>query len=65
MEATMAHPEERIEKSAARLERGEIVSQLTPDRNTRPTNELQAAEIRQRIKILNQRLAKLTPAPPK
>jgi hypothetical protein len=61
----MTHPQERIEKSATGLERREIVSQLAPDRNTRRTNELQAAEIRQRIKMLNQRLAKLSPAPPK
>ncbi len=62
MEATMAHPQQDIEKLAARAQERELISRLTPDPTTRLRNELQAAEIRKRIKMLKQRLAKLSPA---
>ena len=56
----MASPYRHIDDLIREADVRELVSQLTPHRETRLKNELRANEIRDRVTTLKDRLAKLT-----
>ena len=55
----MVQPEQDIEDLDRRATKCERVAQRTPNYETWLKNELRAAELRRRIDVLKQRLAKL------
>ena len=56
----MASASRHIDDLRREADERELISQLTPHRETRLKNELRANEIRNRITTLEERLAKLT-----
>jgi len=61
----MTHPRKHVDDLAAEGTERELVSQLTPDRDTRLRNEQRANDLRKRINTLNERIAKLMRDQPK
>jgi len=59
-EATMTHPQKHIDDLTNEADERELVARLTPDRQTRLRNEMRANELRKRISVLKQRIAKLS-----
>jgi len=58
-EAALASPYRHIDDFIEEASTHELTSQLTPHRETRLKNELRANQLRERIAMLNARLAKL------
>ena len=56
----MVHPQKHIEDLDKQAVERELVSRLSPDRDTQLKNEQRAKELRKRVDTLKQRLAKLT-----
>ena len=56
----MVHPQKHIEDLDKQAVERELVSRLSPDRDTQLKNEQRANELRKRVDTLKQRLAKLT-----
>ncbi len=55
----MTHPQKHIEALEKSATESELISQLTPNKNTQRANQGKAAKLRSRIDELNKRLRKL------
>jgi hypothetical protein len=56
----MAHPQKHIDHLADEAVDHDLVAQLSPDRATQLRNKQRASDLRARIGILEQRIARLT-----